>query len=231
MTVDVLEKIDEVAGDDVMANAALWEGDTGALGLGARKALTQLFASPFIFADDDPDMWSVMMCNMPVLQSRLNDLGLDLKVNPETGVAFTVQVDDASDLGMRRLQRTDSPSFSRARAALLVFLRERLLLRESENDEYVYLHELVEWMLSTGPYFGSQDHDKTTKRVVGAMRSFAKYGLVKPVSDEEDCWRILPSLGAWMTLEFVQAEAERLAAEALDGHTVQDVIARDEEGE
>src|SRR5262249_14376162 len=79
---------DEPAEDE---NCSLFEGDLGQLADGDLRALVVILKRRYVSAERDPDVWRILVENRIALETRLNDMFLQLVVDRDYGVAYKRQ--------------------------------------------------------------------------------------------------------------------------------------------
>src|SRR6266699_3120717 len=95
-----------------------------------RRVLVQLLLGPAIDAQRQTKLWPIVLRDERVVRARLQDLFLELVIDHEQQVAFTRQkVDDELDIPI--LLRKVTLTF--VQSALLLFLREQLILAETRG--------------------------------------------------------------------------------------------------
>lgn len=122
----------------------LFPGDIGTLGKTLREALVAILKRRYISADRHGDLWRVVIENEPMLQSRLNDLFLELVIDRDYRVAYKRQA--TSETGMKFPTLIYDKEWNREETILLVFLRRRIRSDQKAGDlgSFVDRRELVE---------------------------------------------------------------------------------------
>ena len=127
---------DPLADPEDGSTLALFEGDTGGMSLEARRALVTLLKHRFVSAHDNPTEWRVIQQNAAPIKARLNDMFLDLYIDPAAEVAFKRQA--ASDSGNREFPTLlHDIAYSREETILLIFLRQRFQSERNAGHEDV----------------------------------------------------------------------------------------------
>lgn len=117
---------------------ALFPGDEGSLDLAQRKALVTLLKRRFITAMHDATTWRVLVAEPRAIQARLNDLFLDLHIDPDRGVAFKRQVPpEAGSQAFPTLLHDNA--WSREETILLVWLRSQGLRQSEVAQDRVFV--------------------------------------------------------------------------------------------
>lgn len=158
--------------DTITSNAAeqseadgLWSGDTGALGLDARRALLRLIQGPYLSAERSPGPWSALLADEGAIRIRLHELFLDLVIDRDNGFAF-VQNAHTGDLEAPVAVRSEKLTF--LDSAMLLVLRQMLLAGEYEGRVIVGEEEVFEQLAP----FRTPDRDQTdfAKRLNASWR-------------------------------------------------------------
>ena len=172
----------EAPADD--ASVSLWEGDEGGLEYAQRQALVALLKQRFISARSHPRDWRVLVAHERVLRSRLNDLFLELHVDPLREVAWKRQA--IGEAGQRFPTLLYDAAWTREETIVLVHLRDRLRTGSADGEERVFVDvaDLVEYAASFRPAHAT-DAAGDEKRARNAVASLAKAGLLIPTSYEE----------------------------------------------
>lgn len=158
---------DTMAGETAEQNEAdgLWSGDTGALGLDARRALLRLIQGPYLSAERSPGPWSALLADERAIRIRLHELFLDLVIDRDNGFAF-VQNARTGDLDVPVAVRSEKLTF--LDSAMLLVLRQMLLAGEHEGRVIVGEEEVFEQLAP----FRTPDRDQTdfAKRLNASWR-------------------------------------------------------------
>jgi hypothetical protein len=88
---DVLPDEDQWISVDDDGSTALFTGDCGELTFDQRATLVQILKRTYISAANNPNDWRTLVQSESLLRSRLNDMFLELVVNPRYGIAFKRQ--------------------------------------------------------------------------------------------------------------------------------------------
>lgn len=165
--------------------AGIWPGDEGELHFESRRALVQLIKGPYLSGEEMPRLWTALSVDEQTIRSRLNDLFLNLEIDPENQFAFvkSVEVQDVpvpKTLQVERLKFLDT--------AMLLLLRQHLLAAPGERNVFVDKDEIIE---ALDPY-RQTDMPTFRRNANGAWNRLArKYGLLH-VSSGSDRARISP---------------------------------------
>ena len=120
-----------------------WAGDRGELGMDARQALQVIVKWPFISPRNYPAEWKAFVANRAAIESRLNDLLLELVVDDGREVAYKRQ---ASGDGTDRFPTLFKDNkWSREETILLVHLRStfRAATRSGQVRVFVDREDLL----------------------------------------------------------------------------------------
>lgn len=156
-------------------NDQLWEGDTGTLTFGSRKALVQLLKGPMVNALQHVEVWRAITTDQDALNAVLNNLFLELVLDEDAGVAFTrpangrqeVLVGNNKTEAMPKVLRTET--LSHFDTLIILILRqeltmappgERVIVDREEIREQVLLYRVDE----------ERDEAKLAKRFDAAFR-------------------------------------------------------------
>lgn len=172
---DLVEVIDEPVDD--AGSVSLWEGDEGGLEYAQRRALTALLKQRFISARTHPREWLVLCEHERVLRSRLNDVFLDLQIDPVREVAWKRQA--VAEAGQRFPTLLHDVAWSREETLVLIALRDRLRAATAagESRAFVDREDLVDYVASFRPAHAT-DEAGDEKRARNAVTSIAKAGLL-----------------------------------------------------
>ncbi|WP_418063340.1 DUF4194 domain-containing protein [Pimelobacter simplex] len=214
MSVD-LDQTDEVTNDfddlDEVADersVSLFEGDEGGLEYAQRHALVTLLKQRFISARTHPRDWQVLVEHERVIRSRLNDLFLDLQVDPTREVAWKRQA--FSETGGRFPTLLHDTAWSREETLVLVHLRDRLRAGLAGGDARVYIdrEDIVDYVASFRPTHAT-DEAGDEKRARNAVVSIVKAGLLIG-SAADDRYEISEAVEPLLPLELLQELLEAL---------------------
>jgi len=199
------DDLDEVADE---TSVSLFEGDEGGLEYAQRHALVTLLKQRFISARTHPRDWQVLVENERVIRSRLNDLFLDLQVDPTREVAWKRQA--TSETASRFPTLLHDTAWSREETLVLVHLRDRLRAGLASGDARVYIdrEDIVEYVASFRPAHAT-DEAGDEKRARNAVTSIIKAGLLIG-SASEDRYEISEAVEPLLPLELLQELLEAL---------------------
>lgn len=124
---------EEVGEEDVdvgdgAGSVSLWEGDLGTLQEQSRRALLTLLKGPYLSGRDNPRLWTALVADTNAIRSRLNDLYLDLVIDPLEEFAYTVRPERAESDAPNAL-RTEKMTF--IDTAMLLVLRQLTLTSDT----------------------------------------------------------------------------------------------------
>lgn len=206
-------------------NDQLWEGDTGTLTFGSRKALVQLLKGPMVNALQHVEVWRAITTDQDALNAVLNNLFLELVLDEDAGVAFTrpanggqeVLVGNNKTEAMPKVLRTET--LSHFDTLIILILRqeltmappgERVIVDREEIREQVLLYRVDE----------ERDEAKLAKRFDAAFRRIVDYSLAKKTETPER-FEVSPALRQIFdadTVAGVCAEYEKFNTAAHDGN-------------
>jgi hypothetical protein len=194
-------------GLDAEDSVSLFEGDEGGLEYSQRHALVTLLKQRFISARTHPRDWRVLVEHERPIRSRLNDLFLELQVDPVREVAWKRQA--TSEAGGRFPTLLYDAAWSREETLVLVHLRDRLRAGLASGDARVFVdrEDLVDYVASFRPPHAT-DIAGDEKRARNAVASVAKSGLLIG-SGADDRFEISEAVEPLLPLELLQ---ELLAA-------------------
>jgi hypothetical protein len=201
---ELLRDQDDLPAED---SVSLFEGDEGGLEYAQRHALVTLLKQRFISARTHPRDWRVLVEHERLIRSRLNDLFLELRVDPVREVAWKRQA--TSEAGGRFPTLLYDAAWSREETLVLVHLRDRLRAGLASGDARVFVdrEDLVDYVASFRPPHAT-DIAGDEKRARNAVASVAKSGLLIG-SGADDRFEISEAVEPLLPLELLQ---ELLAA-------------------
>jgi len=177
-----------------------------------RRALVQLLAGPSLDGRRHPKLWPVLVRDEAPIRRRLNELFLDLVIDPDLQVAFTRQA-DAGDLETPVLLRRSQLTF--LDSILLLHLRQSLTIADARGERAVIsVDEILEHM---SVYERSVNTDRAgfTKRINASIEKFKKNNILQKIRASEDRFEISPTLKLLFSAEEITALTkiyERMAA-------------------
>lgn len=189
------------------AEASLWRGDTGELGIDARRALLKLIQGPYLSAVRAPGPWSALLADAGRIRSRLHDLFLDLVLDRDAGFAFVRNAatgEQDAPVAVRSEQLTFMDT------AMLLVLRQMLLSGENDGRVIVGRDDVFEQLAP----FRTVDRDETdfTKRLNASwLKMRNKLRVVHALSDERvEISPVLRMLVGADQVRIIAAEYERI---------------------
>lgn len=188
----------------------LFEGDTGQMPIEARRTFVALLKQRYLSAEDHPKEWRVLLAHQRLLESRFNELFVQLVVDREYQVAYKRQAVPDGGAPFPTILR--DISYSREQTILLVHLRELLRSRRSAGEETVFVdrQELVE-EVATFRSPAETNHVRDDQAAARAVDSLVKHYNILLETGEEGRYRIAPiievllpvnqvrELTAWLT--------------------------------
>lgn len=155
-------------------SVSLFEGDEGGLDYGQRRALVTLLKQRFISARTHPRDWQVLVENQRVLRSRLNDLFLDLMIDPAREVAWKRQA--LAEAGARFPTLLYDAAWSREETIVLIHLRDRLRAGQAAGDARVFIDrdDILDHVASFRPLHATDeagDEKRARNAVIGVVKS------------------------------------------------------------
>jgi hypothetical protein len=198
----------------------LFEGDCGQLALDVRRTFVALLKKRYISSERHPQDWRVLMENRGLLESRFNDMFLQLVVSPEYEVAYKRQA--APDGGGTFPTVLHDTVYNREQTILMVHLRAVFRSKRAAGDEAVFVdaEELVQEIGSYRPA-SSTNHvndEKSARRAVEALIT----GDILLKTNEQDRFMISPIIEVLLSVNRVQELYDSLlrtrgGAEPTDG--------------
>jgi len=186
------ETADEAEGD-APSTHAVFAGDEGSLDLEVRRALVVLMKHRFITSRSHPKEWRTVAAHRQTIAGRLNDLLLELKVDPEREVAYKRPV--TSDTGAREFPTLlHDTVWPREETALLVYLRVRARAEQSRGEPVTRVSqaELLAYLRENRPP-SATDQVKEERRAERAVAVLKTAGLLEKTA-EDGVFRISPAV-------------------------------------
>lgn len=167
---------------------ALWPGDAGTLPFDARRALLSLIKGPYITAERNGELYRALLNSQAAIESRLNDLFLELVVDDASGIAFVKNVTPDE---LKVPSATRSQPLTILDTAMVLMLRRELV--NAGFDRVIIGKE--EFLDQMAPYRPIEKTDesgfaKVLERSWGRLRDA---GFLQP-TDNENRWEISPVL-------------------------------------
>src|SRR6476661_10401959 len=180
---------------EATTSVSLWEGDEGGLEYAERRAVVALLKQRFISARTHPRDWRALTENERVIRSRLNDLFLDLQIDPVREVAWKRQA--VPEAGQKFPTLLYDAAWSREETVVLVHLRDRFRAASAAGDDRVYVdrEDVVEYVAGFRPAHAT-DLAGDEKRARNAVSSVNKAGLLigAPTDDRFEISEAIESL-------------------------------------
>lgn len=162
---------------EATSSVSLFEGDEGGLEYAERRALVTLLRQRFISARTHPRDWRAVTENERLIRSRLNDLFLELQIDPVREVAWKRQA--VSETGQKFPTLLYDAAWSREETVVLVHLRDRFRAATTAGEERVFVdrEDVVEYVAGFRPAHAT-DVAGDQKRARNAVSSVNKAGLL-----------------------------------------------------
>jgi hypothetical protein len=180
---------------EATVSVSLFEGDEGGLEYAERRALVTLLKQRFISARTHPRDWRALVDNERVVRSRLNDLFLELQIDPVREVAWKRQA--VSETGQKFPTLLYDAAWSREETVVLVHLRDRFRAATAAGEERVFVdrEDVVEYVAGFRPPHAT-DVAGDEKRARNAVASVNKAGLLigSPTDDRFEISEAIESL-------------------------------------
>lgn len=188
---------------------SLFEGDCGQLAADVRRTLVVLLKRRYVSAERDPDVWRVLTENRIPLESRLNDLFLQLIVDRDYGVAYKRQA--MPDGGGTFPTLLHNLAYTREQTVLMVHLRGVFRSATSAGDEAVFVdgRELIEEAANYQPP-STTNHVDAERAVQRAIEALVKSDILLETA-EQGRYRISPIIEVLLPVGRLQELAESLA--------------------
>jgi len=183
----------------------LFDGDTGALPLDARRALCQLLSGPSVDAARHNQLWPAVLRYEAQLRSHLNDLFLELVLDRDAGVAFTRQA-DTGELETPVLLRSSPLTF--IDSVLLLHLRQQLAEADAQGHRAVVEETVLVDALSVYEKNLSTDRAGFNKRVAASITKMKENHVLEKLRGSDDRYEVSPALKLLFSVEDVQNLAQ-----------------------
>ncbi|KAA8830840.1 DUF4194 domain-containing protein [Bifidobacterium tissieri] len=176
-------------GTDINPNA-LFEGDLSTMPSDARMAAIALKRDRYVTGS----LYDTVMDNHDDVVRSLNNDMLELVVNTHYRIMYAAPV-SGPDIVIRSLKTRSS--LTREEAALLAFLRIRVLEYENVNadvDQWIVGYEEIRAALTTGAgYLASRNDEEGVLKKLSVTISMAlTHGYLSEVEDDDGMYRITP---------------------------------------
>jgi hypothetical protein len=193
----VEEDLDDL--DEAARSVSLWEGDEGGLELAQRRALVVLVKQRFISARTHPREWRTLLEHRTLLTGRLNDLFLELHVDPVREVAWKRQA--VGEAGQRFPTLLHDTAWTREETAVLVLLRDRLRAGSTAGEDRVFVDrdDILDYIAGFRPPHAT-DASGDEKRARNAVVAVNRMGLLIG-GPADDRFEISGAVESLLTLE------------------------------
>lgn len=185
--------------DDFDNPGPLFDGDQGVLAAPVRRTLVSLLKKRYIAADRNPADWRVLLANRAVLESRLNDVFIQLVIDTDRGVAYKRHAHP--DQGTVPFPTVlHDQSYSREETILLVHLR--MLLRGRRLDDPTVFVDRDELMAEVANYrpADSTNQVRDEKAARAAIDSLTRLDLLIDSGDGQR-YQVAPIVEVLMSLD------------------------------
>ncbi|TVZ05029.1 DUF4194 domain-containing protein [Trebonia kvetii] len=188
---------------------SLFEGDCGQLAQEVRRALVAILKRRYISAEREPDVWRVMTENRTLLESRLNDMFLQLVVDRDYGVAYKRQA--IPDGGGAYPTLLHNLAYTREQTVLMVHLRGLFRSATSAGEEAVFVdgRELADEAANYLPA-STTNHVEAQRAAERAVDALAKSDILLETA-ERGRYRISPIIEVLLPVGRLVELAESLA--------------------
>jgi len=190
-------------------SCSLFEGDQGQLAAEVRRALVVILKRRYVSAERDPDVWRILVENRTALETRLNDMFLQLAVDRDYGVAYKRQA--VPDGGGTFPTLLHNAAYSREQTILMVHLRGVFRSGLSDGAEVVFVdsQELIDEVATYLPEGTTNkvDADRAAQRAVEAL---CKSDILLQ-TPESGRYRISPIIEVLLPVGRLQELAESLS--------------------
>jgi len=162
---------------EATTSVSLFEGDEGGLEYAERRALVALLKQRFISARTHPRDWRALTENERVIRARLNDLFLELQIDPVREVAWKRQA--VSETGQKFPTLLYDAAWSREETIVLVHLRDRFRAATAAGEGRVYVdrEDVVDYVAGFRPPHAT-DVAGDEKRARNAVANVNRAGLL-----------------------------------------------------
>ena len=162
---------------EATTSVSLFEGDEGGLEYAERRALVTLLKQRFISARTHPRDWRALTENERLIRARLNDLFLELQIDPVREVAWKRQA--VSETGQKFPTLLYDAAWSREETIVLVHLRDRFRAATAAGEGRVYVdrEDLVDHVAGFRPPHAT-DIAGDEKRARNAVSNVNRAGLL-----------------------------------------------------
>jgi len=197
---------DEPAEDE---NCSLFEGDLGQLAAEVRRALVIILKRRYVSAERDPDVWRILVENRTAVETRLNDMFLQLVVDRDYDVAYKRQA--VPDGGGTFPTLLHNAAYSREQTILMVHLRGVFRSGLSDGAEAVFVdsQELIDEVANYLPE-GTTNKVDANRAAQRAVEALYKSDILLQ-TPEPGRYRISPIIEVLLPVGRLQELAESLS--------------------
>ncbi len=197
--------------DDAGDDRIYFDGDTGTLRLITRKALVLLLKRTHVAAYRHQREFQAIVDDQDELRSRLNDLFLELIIDPINEVAYKRQA--GQELGRPFPTLLINRSYTRDEIAVLLRIRDvhHRAKRDGEEAAYVERADLLESLRYIRPP-DTKDQVRADAVAVRAIERLTEDRFLQ-ATDDPDRLRVSPVIETLLTVEQLQAFSDALAAD------------------
>lgn len=188
--------------EEIDGPGPLFDGDSGQLALAVRRTFVALLKKRYISSERHPHDWRVVIENQSLLESRFNDLFLQLVVDGEYEVAYKRQ---AIPEGGRVFPTViHDIAYSREETILMVHLRGIFRSRRASGDDAVFVDrdDLVEEVANFRPA-NATNHVRDEKAARNAVDAIYRSDILLKTS-ELDRYRVSPIIEVLLPVSQVQ---------------------------
>jgi len=187
----VSDSLDELHADtDEQSTHAYFDGDEGGMELDERRALVVLLKNRFITSESHPREWKTITMSRQIINSRLNDLFLELVVSTDREAAYKRPVSHSREFPTL----LHDTAWQREETALLVYLRVRARSEQARGEAHVRVSqtELIDYLRDNRPE-SATDQVMDERRASRAIASLKTAGLlIKTI--EDGVFRVSPAI-------------------------------------
>ena len=191
-----------VGAEEYDGPAPLFTGDTGQLSEDVRETLVTLLKRRYISSDRQPKDWRIVQENEAALRTRVNDMFLDLVIDPVYEVAYKRQT--ISDTGSRFPTLLFDQAYNREETILLVHLRRIIRSSQQAGNDAIFVDRavLIEEVGNFRPS-SATNHVRDDRAAGNAVDSLIKNDILLR-TDVDDRYRLSPIIEVLLPVERVQ---------------------------
>lgn len=190
-------------------SCCLFEGDLGQLAAEVRRALVVILKKRYVSAERDPDVWRILTENRIALETRLNDMFLQVVVDRDYGLAYKRQ---ATPDGVGTFPTLlHNAAYSREQTILMVHLRGVFRSGLSDGAEAVFVdsQELIDEVANYLPE-GTTNKVGADRAAQRAVEALYKSDILLQ-TPEPGRYRISPIIEVLLPVGRLQELAESLS--------------------